>query len=410
MKPRVLFVDDDPRVLTALERMLRRQRHAWDLAFASTAEKAREEIARQTPDAIVLDVRLPDTDGLELLRYLRSREPTATVPVVLLTGVYEDDLKRRALDLGATDLLSKPVQPDELVARIRSVLRLKAQQDQLRELNTELRRLVQERTAELERSRYDIIWRLAKASEYRDEETGNHVVRVACYSLTVAEALGLSTELTESLFLTSPLHDIGKIGIPDQILLKPGPLTDRERQVMEQHCAIGAEILLEPPKGIIPYLAWRRLNFSPENLARENPILTTAASIALCHHERWDGTGYPRHLRGEEIPLEARITGLADVYDALRSRRPYKPAFPEEKAARIIAEEGAAHFGPDLAAIFPKVRAEFASIRTHFDDPHPDDILHTRPGERHQPQDQPPQAIPDTPSDTPATHPQEGAP
>jgi len=386
MKPRLLFVDDDLRVLAGLERMLRRQRGIWEMVFVGSANEALAQIEENPPDAVVLDVRLGDADGLDVLRRLRSDQATAEIPIVLLTGYYEDDLKRRALDLGATDLLSKPVQPDELLARIRSVLRLKAQQDQLKELNAELRRLVRERTAALERSRYDIIWRLAKASEYRDEETGNHVVRVACYCQTVAEALGLSDEPTELLFLTSPLHDIGKIGIPDQILLKPAPLDDRERQVMEQHCAIGAEILLEPPKGIIPYLSWRRLSFSPEEIARENPILTTAATIALCHHERWDGTGYPRGLAGEAIPLEARITGLADVYDALRSRRPYKPAFPEEKAARIIAEEGPAHFGPDLAAIFPEVRSAFATIRDQFDDPAPDDILHARPGESHDAQ------------------------
>ncbi len=386
MKPRVLFVDDDPHVLAGLERMLRRQRGIWEMAFVGSANEALAQIEENPPDAVVLDVRLADADGLDVLRRLRSDQATAEIPIVLLTGYYEDDLKRRALDLGATDLLSKPVQADELLARIRSVLRLKAQQDRLKQLNAELRRLVRERTAALERSRYDIIWRLAKASEYRDEETGNHVVRVACYCQSVAEALGLSDEPTELLFLTSPLHDIGKIGIPDQILLKPAPLDDRERQVMEQHCAIGAEILLEPPKGIIPYLSWRRVSFSPEESARENPILTTAATIALCHHERWDGTGYPRGLAGEAIPLEARITGLADVYDALRSRRPYKPAFPEEKAARIIAEEGPAHFGPDLAAIFPKVRSAFATIRDQFDDPAPDDILHARPGESHDAQ------------------------
>jgi len=387
MKPRLLFVDDDLRVLAGLERMLRRQKGIWEMAFVGSANEALAHIKENPPDAVVLDVRLGDADGLEVLSRLRGDEATAEIPVVLLTGYYEDGLKRRALDLGATDLLTKPVHRDELLARIRSVLRLKAQQDQLKELNAELQRLVRERTAELERSRYDIIWRLAKASEYRDEETGNHVVRVACYCQSVAEALGLSEELTELLFLTSPLHDIGKIGIPDQILLKPGPLDARERQVMEQHCAIGAEILLEPPKGITPYLSWRRVSFSPEEIARENPILTTAATIALCHHERWDGTGYPRRLAGEAIPLEARITGMADVYDALRSRRPYKPAFPEEKAARIIAEEGAAHFGPDLAAVFPAVRAKFAEIRTQFDDPRPDDILHTRPGEHHDEQD-----------------------
>ncbi|MFP4056594.1 MAG: HD-GYP domain-containing protein [Candidatus Brocadiia bacterium] len=367
-RKRLLFVDDEPHALAALRRMLRDEQGHWDMHFVRTAEEALQHAASDSLDAMVLDIKLGGTDGLELLQQLRRNPATRDVPVVFLTGLCERGLKRRALELGAADLLPKPVEPEDLRARIRNVLRLKAYEDQLKTLNDDLQRQVEQRTAQLEESRFDIIWRLAKAGEYRDEQTGNHIVRVGCYCRVVAERLGSPREFVERVFLTSPLHDIGKIGVPDRILLKPGKLTPEEREQMQRHCEIGSRILMEPPRGMRPFLAWRGQPAGARAAQNPNPILATAVSIAIAHHERWDGGGYPRGLAGERIPLEARITALADVYDALGSPRPYKPALPDDQVLRIIRQEGEGHFGPDVFAAFVGAVGEFRSIRAQFPD------------------------------------------
>jgi putative two-component system response regulator len=368
MRNRILFVDDEPMVLTALSRMLEGQRHAWEMAFVPSAEQALARAQEVQFDAIVLDISLGSTNGLQLLQALQERERTRNVPVVFLTGIGEQDLKRRALELGAADLLSKPVRAEELIARLRNVLRLKAYQDELRSLNDGLQHKVEERTRELEESHLDTIWRLAKAGEYRDDDTGNHVMRVGRYGRAACEALGMPRERVERTFVASLLHDIGKIGIPDAVLLKPGGLTPAERRTMEQHCEIGARILREAPNGLAPFLASRGIRPYPNQTAHINPIKTLASSIALTHHERWDGRGYPAGLAGEDIPLEARVTALADVYDALCSDRPYRRAYPEARALAIIREEGEAHFGPDVFAAFNALMDEFRAIRAELSD------------------------------------------
>ncbi len=356
-KPRILFVDDEPNFLQGIKRILRNRRHQWDLFFASSVDEALALLAGSEFDLVVTDVTMPKKNGFDLLQAVCAGGPFA-LPVIVLTGNMENDLKRRALELGAADLLNKPVNHHDLVARLTSTLRMKSYQDEIKSHNEILERKVAERTADLEVSRMDILWRLAKAGEYRDEETGNHTLRVGLFCRTIAEALGQSKTFCETIFLTSPLHDLGKIGIPDGILLKKGKLTPAEWKIMRTHCTIGASILKDEAKAAPYFVRMRQVETkyprsdSDFKLKSKNHLLETAATIALSHHERWDGRGYPRSLTAEAIPLEARIVAIADVYDALKSFRPYKPAFPDEKVYAIIREEKGGLFDPRVVEAF----------------------------------------------------------
>jgi putative two-component system response regulator len=272
MKKRILFVDDEPNFLNGLRRMLRDKREEWDMTFVHSVDEALRALAEESYDAIVSDVNMPLKTGFDLLAALAANPATQTIPTIILTGNAESDLKRRALDMGATDLLNKPVLVEDLRARIQSALRLKIYQDALKAQNEVLEQRVRERTRELEISRLDIIWRLAKAGEYRDEDTGDHVLRVACCSRILAENLDLPRETVERIFLASPLHDIGKIGIPDGILLKRGSLSERERTLMETHCKIGANVLLSPPRGIEAFLEFQGIEEAVALLEAAHPL------------------------------------------------------------------------------------------------------------------------------------------
>ncbi len=274
------------------------------------------------------------------------------IPVVIVTGSAEHDNKRNALDGGATDLLSKPVSVDDLVARIRSSLKIKHYEEQLEKQGEWLAEQVVLKTAELSSSRLEIIWRLAKASEYRDEDTGHHVVRVGAYSRIIAEALGHSSDYVAAIFHAAPLHDIGKLGIPDAILLKPGKLSPEEWAIMKTHCQIGVSILEEEcnlGRLAVSFAAGGNSATKPNN---SNPFLKMAAEIAGSHHEKWNGSGYPHGLVGTQIPLSARIVALSDVYDALRSRRPYKEPMPLDRTLAIISEGRGEHFDPQVVDKF----------------------------------------------------------
>jgi len=336
------------------------------MTFFDSPHAALAELLGSDFDAVVTDAQMPGMDGLQLIRRLRQAEQTRDVPIIVLTGSSDRDLKRRALDLGATDLLNKPIVAEDLVARLRSVLRLKAYQDELKCQNDLLEQKVRERTRQLEASRLDIIWRLGKAAEFRDEDTGNHILRVGYFSRVIAETLGLNRDFADRLFLASPLHDIGKLGIPDSILLKPGKLTEDEWHIMRQHCEIGAAILQQHSNMGSVFQQWDSHEFSTTCESLENPILEMAASIALTHHEKWNGKGYPRGLAGEEIPLVGRIVAISDVYDALTSERPYKPAFSEEEVLANIQEGVGQHFDPEVAAAFDSSFEKIRAIRSEF--------------------------------------------
>lgn len=361
----ILFVDDDADFLEGLKRILRSQRQEWNMQFVDGVDAAMAVTGEVDLDAIVSAADMPVKSGLDLLKELQSSPATSTIPTVILTGSADSNLKRRALDLGATDLLSKPVEPEDLLARIRSVIRLKDYQDQILDQNVLLEHKVRERTRDLEHSRLDIVWRLAKAGEFRDEETGQHVMRVAWCSQILAKQLGLDKTLVAQIFATSPLHDIGKIGIPDGILLKKGELDPQEWAFMERHCAIGAAILMDKPKGL-PL----EFEHGDEAIAAndENSLLTLAAEIALNHHERWDGAGYPNRLAGEDIPISGRIVAVADVYDALRSARSYKDPCEVEEVVNMIEVEAGKQFSPAIVKAFGESVAEFEAIRARYEE------------------------------------------
>ena len=392
MKPRIVLVDDEQSVLDSLQRNLRAYRATWDILAFTCPEQAWEHINANGADTVVSDLRMPHTDGLQLLAKLQQQELTQDIPFIILTGQGDRELRRKALESGATDLLTKPADAEDLLARIRSALRLKAHQDELKLSNAQLEQKVIERTRELNQSRLEVIWRLAKAAEFRDEDTGNHVIRVASYSREIAKTLGLDREFINKLFLTAPLHDIGKIGIPDAILLKPGKLTDAEWQVMKTHCAIGARILRDDCKATtafecrqddpLPCTDSTEPSFgsSLHSQGYDDPLLEMASTVALTHHEKWDGSGYPQGLRGEAIPLEARIVALADVYDALTSGRPYKPPFSAEKSLEIIRDGIGKHFDPQIheafAASIDEIQAIQLSLSDHAEAPAHEETRH----------------------------------
>lgn len=368
-KSRILFVDDESYFLEGLRHALHRQRRQWDMDFVRSVDEAMAHLASAVFDVIVVDISMPLKGGFELMQSLRERDETRDIPIIVLTGSRGRDLKRRALKAGASDLLCKPVDREDLVVRLETVLQLKRQRDEIKELNESLERKVRQRTHELEQARLRVIWRLAKAGEYRDEETGNHVARVACYSRALAEHMGLSSRFAEEIALASPLHDIGKIAIPDRILLKPGPLDDAERRQMQTHCRIGAEILLHDAKAMAPFLEQHSEVGSACVVGEQDTVLQMAARIAMGHHERWDGTGYPAGLAGGDIPVEARIVAVADVYDALRSVRPYKPAFDHQRTRDLMDAEAAGHFDPQAYAAFCELAAQFQAIWQKYSDP-----------------------------------------
>ena len=363
---RVLFVDDEPAVLESLRRILRPQSKRWDMRFVGNIAQALEVLVAESIDTVVSDMRMPGGDGLDLIRAMRENDGISSIPVIILTGMNDRELTRQAIDLGALDLIHKPADSVELIARIQSALRIKASEDALKRENRSLETEVRRRTAELTDSRQNLVWRLAKAAEYRDSDTGNHVVRVACYSRVIAKALGLDAATVEQIFLTAPLHDVGKIGIPDAILLKNGPLTNEEWTIMKRHCVIGDRILRESSKAAVVFHSWQKGNNSASS--SDDPLIKTACSIALCHHEKWDGSGYPHGLSGESIPLPARVVAMSDVYDALTSSRPYKAAFAEEKALSIIHDGVGRHFDPQVFHSFEKSLNEIRQIRQQLQD------------------------------------------
>jgi len=357
----LLVVDQEPEALRALQQSLRPLRRRWRIRFVCGQRAGRAAAERQAFDAIVLSVRPPGRELLGWLGELRRDTRTAETPVVVLAPPAAQELKRRAIRLGATDLLALPIRREEFLVRLNTVLALKQRQEEIQALNAALAATVRRRTAELERSRLDVIWRLAKVGEYRDEETGRHIIRVGRYSHLLARRLGMAAGEADRLALAAPLHDIGKVGIPDHILLKPGRLTAGEWTRLQSHCVIGGNILLQKPKG------WPGVLNGPGDEV-DNRIVRMAASIALTHHERWDGRGYPMGLRGLNIPLVSRIVAVADVYDALRSARPYKPSFSHERALSIMADERGRHFDPDLYDTFRTVHDAFGAIRAECED------------------------------------------
>lgn len=322
--PRLLLVDDEPANLQLLRRVLEDD---YRLSFARSGEEALQRVREVAPRLIVLDVMMPGMSGHEVLRALQSDPATRSIPVLFCTALGADEDELTGLQLGAVDYITKPISPPVLRARIRTHLAL-----------------VQ--GSEVERTRLEIIRRLGRAAEFKDNETGHHVIRMSHFSRLIAEALGAPKTFCELLLNAAPMHDIGKIGTPDAILLKPGKLDAAEWDIMRQHPRIGADIIGDDP----------------------SPLLRMARRIALEHHEKWDGSGYPHGLSGEAISVEARIVAVADVFDALTSQRPYKPAWPLERAVALLREQSGQHFWPDAVQALLARLDEAWAIRQQWRD------------------------------------------
>jgi len=358
---RIMIVDDEPINIKVARKYLQQLGYENFITTTDSGE-AVSIVLQETPDVLLLDVRMP-TNGLEILRDLRQNAQSAYLPVIILTATTDAETKLLALDLGATDFLAKPVDPNELAPRVRNALVVRKYQNQLINNAEQLERTVERRTAELEASRMDVIYCLARAAEFRDDETGQHVLRVGRYASIIAAELGFDPKRSKLIEHAAQLHDVGKIGVPDEVLLSPNRLAPEQFDVMKKHCGYGKKIIQRMPEA-----DWKQLRQHAELGAQlmdvpTSPILEIACQIALTHHEWFDGSGYPLGLAGEDIPIEGRITAVADVFDALSSKRPYKSAFPLEKCFNIMEGERDTHFDPQVLDAFLSRRKEIVDIQ-----------------------------------------------
>ena len=363
----VMVVDDEPINVKVTRKYLEREGYERFVTLTDGVG-AVEAVIRERPDVVLLDVMMPEVSGLEVLRDIRAHKEVGHTPVFILTASTEEQTKRRALELGATDFLTKPVSPNDLIPRVRNALILKAHHDHLSGYAHELEERVRERTVELLETQLEVVHCLGRAAEFRDSETGNHIVRVGLFAGIIGRALGLGTRRTELLEHAAPLHDVGKIGIPDAILLKPDKLTPDEFELMSKHAVLGKSVLQPTSRGDTDL--WRsHVSIGAKIIGDTDfPLLKTAAVVALTHHEKWDGSGYPLGLAGEDIPIEGRITAVADVFDALSSRRPYKPAFPREKCFAIMEQGRGSHFDPQVLDAFFAAGEEVVEVQLRYPD------------------------------------------
>lgn len=350
----ILFIDDDLEFLRSIRRMIIMEKYPWQVYTQSSPEEVLAMSNLSQMDIVLTDLLMPGFDGFWLIQKMKAVPELASIPIIVITGNGEEGLKRQALKLGATDLLNKPFHPDDLFMRIQNSLMIKEYQDELKRRNKVLQKEVARRTAQVEAARIEIIWKLARAGEFRDEETGNHVFRVGYISEFLARCLGLRADEVELIFLTSPLHDIGKIGVPDAILRKPGRLTELEMAEIRLHCQYGRTMLLDRSKYELKYFAdfFAKRDLIQQTGLLSNPFMEKAAEIAYTHHENWDGTGYPQHISGNHIPIAGRIVSIVDTYDALRSNRPYKLAYPADQTVEMIRSLSGTRFDPEITAIF----------------------------------------------------------
>ncbi len=323
-KHSLLLVDDEATNLQLLRHTLQ---HEYRLIFAKDGKTALKLAQQEQPDLILLDIMMPDMSGYDVCEQLKNIQALRHVPIIFVTALSDSGDEEKGFALGAVDYITKPFNPAIVKARVRTHLSLVQAEEVLE-------------------TRLQIVQCLGKAAEYRDNETGMHILRISHFARTIAKAIGFSDEQADELLHAAPMHDVGKIGIPDAILLKPGKLTAEEWEVMRQHPAIGARIIGE----------------------HKSSLLQLAATIALCHHEKWDGSGYPNGLAGEDIPLEARIVSLVDVFDALTSVRPYKKAWPIEEALEFIRDQSGSHFDPMLVDVFINCLPEILRIRDRWAD------------------------------------------
>jgi putative two-component system response regulator len=350
---KILVIDDEPLNVRLIRRQLEKIGYRYVLGITDPLA-AIQTLEEFQPDVVLMDVVMPGLSGLDLLGLVRSHPKLKAIPAITLTASQDRETRLKILQLGVADFLNKPVDEAELSTRLRNVIEAKRYRDHLKNAARELKQAVRQRTRELEASRREVILCLARAAEYRDDSTGRHVVRVGKYSAALARALGQPEEFVEMIQLAAQLHDVGKIGIPDAVLHKPGRLTSEEMEIMRRHADYGSKI--------VGPLAEQSSLFDSAMASIASPMLEMAARIAASHHERWDGKGYPNHLQGEQIPFEARIVAVADVFDALSTSRCYKPAFALPKCFALISAERERHFDPSIVDACLDSRDEFTAI------------------------------------------------
>ena len=359
LRATILVVDDTPDNLTLMSSLLK---ETYKVKVANGGEKAlRIAQVDHPPELILLDIMMPGMDGYQVLEQLKNDQRTRDVPVIFLTAKSDTEDERRGLELGAVDYITKPISPPIVLARVKTQLALKAAADFLRDKAIYLEAEVAKRTREITAIQDVTILALASLAETRDSDTGNHIRRTQYYVRALALQLRthprfarfLSDANIETLFKSAPLHDIGKVGIPDRILLKPGHFDAPELQIMRTHATLGRDAISHAEK----------------SLGTQVEFLSMAKEIALSHQEKWDGSGYPQGLSGDAIPISARLMAVADVYDALISRRVYKEAMSHQQAVQIICEGKGTHFDPDLVDAFLQISDEFHEIAEHFADP-----------------------------------------
>jgi putative two-component system response regulator len=349
--PVILVVDDQPQNIELLEALLVPQ--GYTVVAAQSGQEALERLAADPIDLVLLDIVMPGMDGFAVTAKIRQGRGTLFLPIILVTALRETEDRIKGIEAGCDDFISKPIDKMELLARVRSLLKVKAYNDLMANYRSELELEVTRRTEDLRQAMARIkdasletIYRLSIASEYRDEDTGSHIMRVSRYSAAIARKMGLDGSTVESILYAAPMHDVGKIGIPDQILMKPAKLDPAEWEVMKQHTVIGAKILG----------------------GSNAEYISIAETIALCHHEKWDGSGYPHGLKGKGIPITSRVAAIADVFDALTSKRPYKEPFSVEKAFAIIDEGKGTHFDPEVVDAFFAIHDEILEIKENYSD------------------------------------------
>jgi putative two-component system response regulator len=341
----VVLVDDTPANLRLLESSMKAFGLRNVQAFSDSAA-ALLWLQNTHWDLLVLDLDMPAPDGFDILKALDARDRSA-MPIIIVSALSRPEDRRKGLSLGANDYICKPLDLPELLLRVRSTLELAIATQALSVERDRLEETVQKRTAQLSSSYQSIIGMLSRAAGYRENETERHIMRIGEYAALTARAIGLTEEQCEHMRLAMPMHDIGKIGIPEAILKKSGPFSPEEREIMEHHARIGFHIL---------------------NDSASTPLTLLAAEIALYHHEHWDGKGYPQGLKGEEIPLSGRIAALCDVYDALRSARPYKTAWSAEETLAYFRERSGTHFDPQLVHVFERIFDQLENIQNRLVD------------------------------------------
>lgn len=357
IKQTLLVVDDAPDNLLLISDLLRSK---YKVKLANGGEKAIKIATDSPPDLILLDIMMPELSGYEVLQRLKAQEATRDIPIIFLTALSAAEDEKKGLEMGVVDYITKPISPPVLLARVENHLKLKAASDFLRDQNHYLETEVQRRTAELGAIQDVTILAMASLAETRDSDTGNHIRRTQHYVRLLAEHLRkhprfgcyLDDATISMLFKSAPLHDIGKVGIPDRILLKPGRLTPEEFDVMKTHTTLGRDAV----------------QAAEDQLGMDVGFLRIAKEIALGHQEKWDGSGYPQGLAGEAIPISARLMAVADVYDALISRRVYKDGMPHEKAVAIMREGRGSHFDPDILDAFLALQEDFQAVARRYAD------------------------------------------